>query len=483
MPIGVQPESRSHLARHASECLGLLESSEMSCIFQVNKENKKLKRISRKFMATVGIMEFPDNLLDLDDTPLPAEYAETQDLNSDCVSVEKLEKQVSDLQEENTRLGEQLKECQSKIETLVEQLQNEQAEQACLVEKLAEKDATLKKYNRVSTLALDEFTELNEKLNLEQELRQKAENYAHKMMVEKKQAQRQTQVLSNNACPNAVLAQALEDVSTMAARLEEEHKLREKFERDLQAQIDGSALRHELDLLRPQLQIAEEQRCEAAAQASQAEEQARNLEQKLGKLQKRVEELEKSHLLPTPPPPPPPTPPPLPPPLSPHNPLKSLMAMLKGRSAGQTGGSRRNASGPSPTDEFESVRQKAVDEMMQRIKQGVQLRAVTRPQDNKSSGKLDGESAIDTLKTLLRSPTSQQQPAQAEPASECELSLILRRRREATESLSGQENEGNGDLLIGIVCKTCCNLQPLMDPQNQDRAQFLCTNVEAPQRS
>ena len=49
------------------------------------------------------------------------------------------------------------------------------------------------------------------------------------MMVEKKQAQRQTQVLSNNACPNAVLAQALEDVSTMAARLEEEHKLREKF--------------------------------------------------------------------------------------------------------------------------------------------------------------------------------------------------------------------------------------------------------------
>ena len=33
----------------------------------------------------------------------------------------------------------------------------------------------------VSTLALDEFTELNEKLNLEQELRQKAENYAHKV--------------------------------------------------------------------------------------------------------------------------------------------------------------------------------------------------------------------------------------------------------------------------------------------------------------
>ena len=34
--------------------------------------------------------------------------------------------------------------------------------------------------------------------------------------------------------------------------------------------------------------------------------------------------------------------------------------------------------------EFESVRQKAVDEMMQRIKQGVQLRAVTRHQENKS---------------------------------------------------------------------------------------------------
>uniref|UniRef100_UPI00358EDD80 shootin-1-like isoform X2 n=1 Tax=Myxine glutinosa TaxID=7769 RepID=UPI00358EDD80 len=427
---------------------------------QMNKENKKLKRISMKFMAKIGIMEFPDNLLDIDDPPLPAEYAEIQDLNSD--SVEKLQKQVSDLLEENTRLGEQLKECQSKIEALVEQLQNEQAERDCLVEKLAEKDATLKKYNRVSTLALDEFTELRENLKLEQELRQKAEDYAHKMLVEKKQAQRQTQVLSNNASSNAVLAQALEDVSTMAARLEKEHSLREKFEHDLQVQIDGSMLRHELDLLRPRLQVAEEQRCEAAEQAAQAKVEARNLEHKLGMLQNRVEELEKSQLLSTPhPPPPPPPPPPLPPPpLAPHNPLKSLMAMLKGRPAGQKGSPSSNASGPSPKDELESVRQTAVDEMMQRIRNGVQLRSVSRPQASKSMEKLDGESAVDTLRNLLHSPGSQQRPVQAEPASECELSLILRRRREATESLSGQEKEGDSRPALG---PKSCSLPTLLD--------------------
>uniref|UniRef100_A0A8C6ST30 Shootin-1 n=1 Tax=Neogobius melanostomus TaxID=47308 RepID=A0A8C6ST30_9GOBI len=206
-------------------------------------------------------------------------------------------------------------------------------------------------YNRVSLFALEEFEELESNLDLEKNLRTEAESFAREMFVEQKKLKRQSQILMQSSVPDQALSQALEQVQTLTGDLE-----RERLEHQLQVCL--TLLQREGLLSR--LQLMEEQKEEASKLWSKARDEAKDLRFTVEELQKKIQTL--SNPVPGPPAPPPPPPPPPPPtaPSSLNRPLPESLFCLDAR--------------VSPVD----VRQQAVDEMMQRIKRGVQLRPVNQ---------------------------------------------------------------------------------------------------------
>uniref|UniRef100_A0A8C7Y9Z9 Shootin-1 n=1 Tax=Oryzias sinensis TaxID=183150 RepID=A0A8C7Y9Z9_9TELE len=214
----------------------------------------------------------------------------------------------------------------------------EKHDNTMLIAEIMQQKKLLQKYNRVSQFAVEEYEALQETLDLEQNLRTEAENFARAMLVEQKKLKRQSQILMQNSATTQALQDALSQIASLTEELETER-------------------------LEHQKQVCAHQH---SVWGTRKGSKALGFEELQKKLQAAVNPPPTPASAPPPPPPPPPT-------SSASNPLRLV----------------RFAS-PLRTfcfffvfctkidlyTSFLDIRQQAVDEMMQRIKKGVQLRPV-----------------------------------------------------------------------------------------------------------
>ncbi|CAI5784967.1 Shootin-1 [Podarcis lilfordi] len=332
---------------------------------QVSRENKKLKRISAALLPM--LTHLPGDLIDPgNEEEIPAEQV-LDPVGQYLEQIKDLQAKVSLLLDEKKELAVQVTELQGRVQQLQEQVEEEQFEKKSLQALVAERQRALKRVKRVSRLLTEEYGKVSQQLDLEEELRQQAETFAHQMLVKQKEANRQSMILMQNIGPETQLLQAMEEVAKMTRELEEAQQEHQAKVKDLEAQLLGRPQAEELHRLLAALAAAEEEKVHLGERLHQAEERNAALEERV----KSLEEEAKATGTPSPKtcpeaplPPPPPPPPPLPPAC--HVPVDPLMALRQRKGKQQA---KRAAN--SCTDD---VKSKAVEEMMARIKSGVVLR-------------------------------------------------------------------------------------------------------------
>ncbi|XP_008067860.1 shootin-1 isoform X1 [Carlito syrichta] len=402
---------------------------------KLNKENKTLKRISMLYMAKLG----PDVIteeINIDDED---SATDTEGASETCVSVQcqkqikELRDQIISVQEEKKKLAIELENLKSKLVEVIEEVNKVKQEKTVLNSEVLEQRKVLEKCNRVSILAVEEYEEMQVNLELEKDLRKKAESFAQEMFIEQNKLKRQSHLLLQSSVPDQQLLKALDENAKLTQLLEEERIQHQQKVKELEEKLENEMLHKEIHNLKQQLELLEEDKKELELKYQNSEEKARNLKHSVDELQKRVNQSENSV------PPPPPPPPPLPPP--PPNPIRSLMSMIRKRShPSGSGAKKEKATQPETTEEVTDLKRQAVEEMMDRIKKGVHLRPVnqtTRPKAKPESSK-GSESAVDELKgilgTLNKSTSSRSLKSLDPENSETELERILRRRKVTAEA-------------------------------------------------
>ncbi|XP_066574398.1 shootin-1 [Amia ocellicauda] len=417
---------------------------------KVSKENKMLKRRSQALLPLIP--ELPEDLgtitldldLDLDPEPDPA----TESLLQCQTQIRELQGSLDKLAGDKMQLSGQVETLQREQAELREQLSAEKEEKEFVLKKLNKQNRAMQKLNRVSQLVSHEHMELTQKLELEQNLRQHAEIFAHQMLVKQKEVARQSMMLMPSTEPEPQLLQALEQVAKVSSTLEEILLQRQNKLLGVQSALDEGPVLKELERVKAQLEACEEQKREAESQLRDARCTITELQEEVTQLQDRLKQAEVSETppqsdqsqqeAPAPPPlslPPPPPPPPLPPP--PPIAVVSPLEALKNRKRNQP----PNPASKSPTS-GPDVKAKAVSEMMERIKNGIVLRPTQKP--HQSSAEEDSawkdqwnekrKSAVNELQGIL---VSMQRPSLrrvsrrrvSRKVAQTELLAVLQRRR------------------------------------------------------
>ncbi|GLD66839.1 shootin-1 isoform X1, partial [Lates japonicus] len=169
--------------------------------------------------------------------------------------VKELRETVNGLLEEKKNFVCQIHDQQRRIEELTLQSEKDQAEMKELRETVEQQNKTIKRFNRVSMMAAQEYEGMKEQLDLEQSLRVKAETYAHEMLVKQKEANRQSMLLLQSAEPSVQLLKALEDVAAVTKTLEEERLQHQQKVQSLEAQLQQSCVKQQLEDLQRQLEL------------------------------------------------------------------------------------------------------------------------------------------------------------------------------------------------------------------------------------
>ncbi|KAM6360983.1 shootin-1-like [Alca torda] len=322
---------------------------------QVKQENKKLKRLS---LAPAAPPALPEEQPPEED-PDPAQCYQQQ--------LEDLQEKISWLLEQRKDLTIQVQELQRQNQDLKDQLETGQEEQQRLRAALGTSQRALKSFKKVSQIITQDYCEAMQQLELEQDLRLHAEAFAHEMLVQKKEANRQSTILLQNSGPSAQLLAALQEVGRLTQLLEEARQERQQQVKELEEQLGRRPEPEKLDMAQAALAAAEDEKLELRKRLQEVEGQLAGLEEEVGSLREKLAQ----GLLPqsqTPetvaPAPPPPPPPPLPPP-SPAVPVDPLSAIRQ-----RKGLANLQRSKPEADD----VKARAVQEMMERIKNGVVLR-------------------------------------------------------------------------------------------------------------
>uniref|UniRef100_A0A8D0L9W1 Shootin-1 n=1 Tax=Sphenodon punctatus TaxID=8508 RepID=A0A8D0L9W1_SPHPU len=233
---------------------------------QVNQENKKLKRISVALFPMLS--QLPEDLLDgaSEDKPEPdpTEDPAYQHLQQ----IKELQETVSQLLGEKEELAVQVKELQHSIGQLQEQLEEEQLEKRSLQSTVEWNQKALKRFKQASQLVTQGYGEVAQQPELEQDLRQHTEVFAHQMLVEQKEAKRQSMILKQSVGPDAQLLQALSEVAELTKALEE---AKQEHQTKVEAQ---------LATLRASLAAVEEEKQQLGQRLVQAEERNSALEER-----------------------------------------------------------------------------------------------------------------------------------------------------------------------------------------------------------
>ncbi|XP_015230944.1 PREDICTED: shootin-1-like isoform X1 [Cyprinodon variegatus] len=412
---------------------------------EVTKENKALKRKSQMLMPLIS--NLPEDLITVTFDPETEPVVEGDVV--DCgesksednlllesqAKITALQESLDGLLAEKLQLELQVEELTREQAQLREQLVVEVEEKEAILRTMSKQAKTMGKIKRVSQLVTEEFTEMSQKLELEQGLRQHAEVFAHQMLVEQKVAQLPSvmEPCSSEGDMHLQLQQALNQIHqirTSLGSIQQYYQVQEKENKG--AEVDNS----ELQELKEKLKKSEEERKTLESQLSQANasvtelnEEVKRLQETMNKEEKENELKEESNAAPPPPPPPPPLPPPQ------ATPVINLRDFIRSR---KQGGSVVDTSKPEP---LKDIKAKAVDEMMDRIKKGIILRPVQKIQDedsswrdqrseNRKSAILELKGMLDNIKRqhLRRVPSKR---GIGRNVGQAELQLVLQRRRKA----------------------------------------------------
>ncbi|XP_040291031.1 shootin-1 isoform X5 [Bufo bufo] len=401
------------------------ESAEALAL-KLNKENKNLKRISMLYMAKLG----PDTITE--------EISLDEDHTEACTSLDcqqklrDLQHQIVSVQEEKTAISAELEDLRCKLVDLIEEVNITRTENVALRKEAFDQRKLLEKYNRVSFLAVEEYEELQSSLEMEKDLREKAESLAQEMYIEQNKLKRQSCLLLQTIAPDEQLLKVLDENARLAHILEEaeiQHQLKVK---ELEDQLQEAKLRKEVQSLKKQLEILEEEKKDLESRLRSSESAVRDLKHSVEELQKRVHQAEKAAPPPPPPPPPPPVPPPPPPP---PNPIRSLMSIIRKKPLATAAAVKQGSATQGDSGNVGNLKQQAVDEMMDRIKKGVHLRPVQ--QTVRVKPQVKSHSAVQELRGILDSfgpaPSKKRLGAMATASTESELERILRRRKVTSE--------------------------------------------------
>ncbi|XP_059673831.1 shootin-1-like [Gavia stellata] len=332
---------------------------------QVKQENKQLKRLSLAPMAPPALPEEQPP----EEDPDPAQRYGQQ--------LKDLQEKISWLLAQRKDLTIQVQELQRQNQDLQDQLEKAQGERQRLRAALGTSQRTLKSFKQVSQIITQDYCEAMEQLELEQDLRLHAEAFAHEvwpspvtlpMLVQKKEANRQSTILLQSGGPSAQLLAALQEVGRLTRALEEAKQEQQQRVKELEEQLGRRPAPEELDLARAALAAAEDENLELRKRLQEAEGRLAGLEEEVGSLQEKLaqdpppQSQTPDPAVPTPPPPPPPLPPP-----APTVPVDPLSAIRQ----------RKGMANPQRSKpEGDDAKARAVQEMMERIKNGVVLRPV-----------------------------------------------------------------------------------------------------------
>ncbi|ROI16558.1 Shootin-1, partial [Anabarilius grahami] len=148
---------------------------------KVTKDFKTLKRQSQAILPL--IQEMPENILEADPNSelVPEEEGSEDPLLMSQNQIRELQSSVDRLLGEKFQLSEQVEQLKKEKENLKEKLVLEVGEKEALLRKFSKHSRTVNKMKRVSQLVTEEFTEMSQKLEMEQGLRQHAEVFAHQI--------------------------------------------------------------------------------------------------------------------------------------------------------------------------------------------------------------------------------------------------------------------------------------------------------------
>uniref|UniRef100_A0A674B6F2 Shootin-1-like n=1 Tax=Salmo trutta TaxID=8032 RepID=A0A674B6F2_SALTR len=398
------------------------ESAEALAV-KVIKENKVLKRRSQALLPLLP--KLPENMatmtFDLESDqvvdPNPDGDSGEEAVLQEQAQIRELQASVEQLLGEKMQLCEQVDSLKREQSQLEEQLALEIGVKEAILKKLSKQNKNMNKMKRVSQLVTEEFTEISQKLELEQGLREHAEVFAHQVLVKQKETQRQSMVLQQSSETSLQLQQALEQVAHISSTLQDiQHYYRN--------QVDGGCV---LISLCPIFNI----QTNAILRYSNMTQccgwwyflfvLVKQLEDRLKDAEKDLVSEKDNSTPALPPPLPPPPPPPLPPPPSSTH-IYCVVSL--------------SPSEPDPTLDMKS---RAVDAMMERIKKGIVLRPTQRPQvgldsdqriEKRKSAVLELKGMLDTMKHQgHRRAWSRNRLSRN--VGEAELQMVLQRRRRA----------------------------------------------------
>ncbi|XP_041125391.1 LOW QUALITY PROTEIN: shootin-1-like [Polyodon spathula] len=452
---------------------------------KLNRENKSLKRLSMLYASKLGQEVITEEIaIDDEDSAV-----ESDDGASICASLH-CQHKIKDLHdklvaglEEKKLLVNDMESLKGRLEEVTDQLNKEKQENIILAAEMFQQKKLLNKYNRVSVLAADEYEKLQADFELEKDLRKEAESFAHKMLVEKKKLKRQSQLLLQNVGPNEQLLKAMEDVSNLTEALEKERIEHQQKMKEIEEKLKNSEVQREIAYLKRHVELLEMEKKEFEGRCRKSEEQTKDLKHTVDELQKQVRKAAN------------PVPPPpgdgeevevgLPPPSS--NPWGSLLSIIRKRKqpASQAAG-LENSTEKDPGGEVTDIKQQALDEMMERIKKGVQLRPAGSRSKPQQSERKPSDSAVQELKGILstfKQPLKTRLQVEVDSKNtETELERVLRRRRvlpaEGSESkplqstvsdiMRSKKQPGRGELSSATCPPTP---EDRCDPQRGDTSQ------------
>ncbi|KAK1890047.1 Shootin-1 [Dissostichus eleginoides] len=385
------------------------ESAEALAV-KVTKENNVLKRKSQMMMPLIP--ELPENFdwLTFDQETDPAvNGVDVFDLGEETLlqsqaSIAELQASVDGLLAEKLQLEQRVEDLTKEQVHRTEQLALEVEEKEAILRKISKQSKTMNKIKQVSQLVTDEFTEMSQKLELEQGLRQHAEVFAHQMLVQQEAAHSEC-VTPQSSDTGLQLQRALEQISNISTALCDIQRLYQEQVKPSQGAVDESSIVSELQNLRAELESSEEER--------------KTLETQLSEANSTVTQLQEE--------------------------VKHTLDFLRSRRKERASKADQNKAEPL------DMKTRAVDEMMERIKKGIILRPIMRVQEDDSAWKdqksENRKSAILELKGMLDNMKHQKlrrvpsRRGMGRNVGEAELLQVLQRRRRAMGDQQDQTQE------------------------------------------
>lgn len=274
-------------------------------------------------------------------------------------------------------VNNELRNTKNELSRTKEMLQQEKAAHAITEKRLAIGAQQMKQLNRVSVLALDEFSDLKKKFETESNCRRKAEDVATELVGKQELTDRKTKIIEEQTSKDEQLKTLMAEMDEINRIAQEERKQNAEKIKELEEELKNSentealkSMEDKLSLMMDQLDIAQKQLTECEARCGKAESESRNLYTRLAMAEREAD----SSRLATLPPPPPPPPPPIAAPV-----IRKFISRI---------GKKKKSSVEIGKDEDDPV-VSAMADMVERIKKGVKLRSVASPVKSGEEGETD----------------------------------------------------------------------------------------------